>query len=142
MQSQASVASSSSRGNRGWGNRLTVAGHRPRENNYRIDGVSINDYTNGSPGSAGGANLGADAIAEFSVLQSSYSADYGRTSGGVINGITRSGSNAFSRQRIRVRPQRRDGRAQLFQSRARRQARFQPPSIWRFGRRPHHPQEY
>lgn len=95
VQSQASVASTSSRGNRGWGNQLTVAGHRPQENNYRIDGVSINDYTNGSPGSVGGANLGADAIAEFSVLQSNYSADYGRTSGGVINGITRSGSNEF-----------------------------------------------
>ena len=95
IQSQASVASSSSRGNRGWGNQLTVAGHRPQENNYRIDGVSINDYTNGSPGSVGGANLGADAIAEFSVLQSNYSAEYGRTSGGVINGITRSGTNAL-----------------------------------------------
>ena len=95
IQSQASVSSTSSRGNRGWGNQLTVAGHRPQENNYRIDGVSVNDYTNGSPGSVGGANLGADAIAEFSVLQSNYSAEYGRTSGGVINGITRSGSKDF-----------------------------------------------
>ncbi len=93
IQSQASASSTSSRGNRGWGNQLAVSGHRPQENNYRIDGVSINDYSNGAPGSAGGVNLGADAIAEFSVLQSNYSAEYGRTSGGVINAITKSGTN-------------------------------------------------
>src|SRR5207249_8954694 len=40
-------------------------------------------------------NLGADAIKEFSVLASNYTAEYGRTSGGVINAITRSGSNSF-----------------------------------------------
>ena len=95
IQTQAAVSSTSSKGNRGWGNQLTVAGHRPQENNYRIDGISINDYTNGGPGSVGGATLGADAIAEFSVLQSNYSAEYGRTSGGVINGTTRAGTNSF-----------------------------------------------
>jgi hypothetical protein len=57
--------------------------------------VSINDYSNGAPGSAGGVNLGADAIKEFSVLASNYTAEYGRTSGGVINAITRSGTNSF-----------------------------------------------
>ena len=36
-----------------------------------------------------------DAIQEFSVLTSNYSAEYGRTSGGVINAITRSGTNQF-----------------------------------------------
>ena len=60
IQTQAAVSSTSSKGNRGWGNQLTVAGHRPQENNYRIDGISINDYTNGGPGSVGGATLGAD----------------------------------------------------------------------------------
>ncbi|MDQ2920778.1 MAG: TonB-dependent receptor, partial [Acidobacteriota bacterium] len=51
--------------------------------------------TNGAPGSAGGVNLGADAVKEFSVLASNYTAEYGRTSGGVINAITRSGSNSI-----------------------------------------------
>jgi hypothetical protein len=95
VQAQANAASASSRGNRGWGNQLSVDGHRPQENNYRIDGVSINDYSNGAPGGASGANLGTDAVAEFSVIQSNYSAEYGRTSGGVINAITRSGTNRF-----------------------------------------------
>src|SRR4029077_2316637 len=40
-------------------------------------------------------NLGVDAIQEFSVLTSNYSAEYGKTSGGVVNAVTRSGANAF-----------------------------------------------
>jgi hypothetical protein len=95
VRTQAVVGTTSSRGNRGFGDELSITGHRPQENNYRIDGVSINDYTNGAPGSAGGVNLGADAIKEFSVLASNYTAEYGRTSGGVINAVTRSGSNSF-----------------------------------------------
>jgi len=95
IRTQYASGGTASRGNRGYGDELTITGHRPQENNYRIDGVSINDYTNGAPGSAGGVNLGADAIKEFSVLASNYTAEYGRTSGGVINAITRSGSNSI-----------------------------------------------
>src|SRR5712664_1991013 len=95
IRTQAVNGVTASRGNRGYGDELTITGHRPQENNYRIDGVSINDYSNGAPGSAGGVNLGADAIQEFSVLTSNYSAEYGRTSGGVINAITKSGTNSF-----------------------------------------------
>ena len=42
-----------------------------------------------------GQNLGVDAIQEFTVLTSNYSAEYGFTSGGVINAVTRSGTNTF-----------------------------------------------
>src|SRR5207247_10998829 len=61
----------------------------------RLDGVSINDYSNGAPGSVLGDNLGVDAVEQFSVLGSNYPAQYGRTTGGVINAVTRSGTNAF-----------------------------------------------
>src|ERR1700730_9785186 len=88
-------AGASNRGNRGYGTLLSISGHQPFENNYRINGVSINDYSNGSPGSSLGVNLGVDAVQEFSVLTSNYSAEYGRASGGVINGITKSGTNQF-----------------------------------------------
>src|SRR5258706_1150366 len=85
----------SNRGNTGYGMLLSVSGHQPFENNYRINGLSINDYSNGSPGSSLGVNLGVDAIEEFSVLTGNYSAEYGRASGGVINAITKSGTNQF-----------------------------------------------
>ena len=89
-----SVASTDRLG-RGLGVQLSISGGRPEQNNYLLDGVSINDYSNQSPGSILGGNLGADAVSEFSVLTSNYSAEYGRTSGGVISAITRSGTNAF-----------------------------------------------
>jgi hypothetical protein len=83
------------RGNRGYGNQMTISGTRPQQNNYRLDGVSFNDYSNGAPGSVVGVDLGVDAIREFSVLTSNYSAEYGRASGGVINAITRSGGSDY-----------------------------------------------
>ncbi len=95
IQTQPSFASGSDRGNRGFGSQASISGARPQQNNYRLDGVSINDYSNGAPGSVLGGNLGVDAIQEFSVLTSNYSAEYGKTSGGVINAITKSGSNQF-----------------------------------------------
>src|ERR1700731_3831058 len=85
IQTQASYAIGALRGNRGFGAQITVAGARPVQNNYRLDGVSINDRTNGGPGSVLGGNLGVDAIEEFSVSTSNYSTEYGRTSGGVVN---------------------------------------------------------
>ena len=88
-------ASTNNRGNRGYGTQLSISGARPQQNNYRLDGISVNDYVNGGPGSVLGSTLGVDAIAEFSVLTSNYSAEYGRTSGGVVNAITRSGTNEF-----------------------------------------------
>jgi outer membrane receptor protein involved in Fe transport len=95
IQTQPTFATGSDRGNRGFGQQLTISGARPQQNNYRLDGVSLNDYANGAPGSVLGGNLGVDAIQEFSVLTSNYSAEYGKTSGGVVNAITRSGTNGF-----------------------------------------------
>src|ERR1700720_3066765 len=93
IQTQPSFSSGADRGNRGFGQQLTISGARPQQNNYRLDGVSLNDYANGAPGSVLGGNLGVDAIEEFSVITSNYEADYGKTSGGVVNAITRSGTN-------------------------------------------------
>src|SRR5882672_3198617 len=80
---------------RGFGAAVSISGSRPDQNSYRLDGVSINDYANGAPGSVLGDNLGIDAVEQVSVLGSNYPAEYGRTSGGVINVVTRSGKNAF-----------------------------------------------
>ena len=81
-----------SRGNRGLEMQMTVSGGRPEQNNYRIDGISISDYSNGGGGSALGIDLGVDAIQEFSVITANAPADYGKTSGGVINAVTRQGT--------------------------------------------------
>jgi hypothetical protein len=86
---------STQRANRGLGMQLTIGGTRPQGNNYRLDGISINDYSNGGPGSVLGILLGVEAVQEFSVVTNSAPASYGRTSGGVINSITRSGTNAI-----------------------------------------------
>jgi len=95
IQTQPDFTAGPDRGKRGFGNQLTIDGARPQQNNYRLDGVSMNDYDNSAPGSVLGGDLGVDAIQEFSVLTSNYSADYGRTAGGVVNAITRSGTNQF-----------------------------------------------
>jgi Carboxypeptidase regulatory-like domain/TonB dependent receptor/TonB-dependent Receptor Plug Domain len=95
IQTQPSFAVGGDRGNRGFGSQLSISGARPQENNYRLDGISLNDYGNGAPGSVLGGNMGVDAIQEFSVLTSNYSAAYGKTSGGVVNAVSRSGTNQF-----------------------------------------------
>src|SRR5579864_1260731 len=94
-QIQTDFAVGGDRGNRGFGNQITVAGDRPEQNNYRLDGISINDFNNAAPGSVLGGDLGVDAVQEFSVITSNVSAEYGKTSGGVINAITKSGTNQF-----------------------------------------------
>jgi Carboxypeptidase regulatory-like domain/TonB dependent receptor len=94
IRSMASVSSTDRLG-RGLGVELSVSGGRPQQNNYLLDGISINDYTNQAPGSILGGNLGVDSVAEFVVLTTNQGAEYGRTSGGVISAITRSGTNQF-----------------------------------------------
>lgn len=89
------AATATTRLSRGLGAQLTVGGNRPQQNAYRLDGININDYANGGPGSVTGFTLGVDAVQEFSVISSDAPAQYGRMSGGVINSITRQGTDQF-----------------------------------------------
>ncbi len=85
----------SGRGQRGFGAQISISGGRPQQNNYIVDGISINDYANAAPGSVLGVDLGSEAVEEVSVVTSNYPAAYGRSSGGIINASTRSGSGPF-----------------------------------------------
>lgn len=81
IPTQAPASGASNRANRGIGTQLSISGTRPQQDNYRLDGISIEDYAGGGPGSVAGVAMGIDAIREFSVLTSNYSAEYGRTWG-------------------------------------------------------------
>jgi Carboxypeptidase regulatory-like domain/TonB-dependent Receptor Plug Domain len=94
IDTQMSYATSA-RGNRGFGGEMTISGQRSTFNNYRIDGISVNDYAMAAPGNVIGVVLGVDAIQEFQVLTGGFPAEYGRATGGVINAISRSGTNQF-----------------------------------------------
>jgi len=79
----------------GNGEFLSIAGGRPTDNVFTVDNLIVNDYSNASPGSGLGVNLGVDGIREFRVLTNEYTAQYGRTSGGVVDAVYKSGTNQF-----------------------------------------------
>jgi len=93
VRTENAPALSNSRGNRGLGTMMAISGSRPEQSSYRLDGVSVNDYDGGGPASVLGISLGVDAIQEFSVVTGNAPADYGKTSGGVIDAVTRAGTN-------------------------------------------------
>lgn len=75
--------------------KISINGTRPEQSSFLLDGTDINDVYNKTPGSVGGVLLGVEAVLEFQVLTNSYSAEFGRSAGGVINAVTRSGTNQF-----------------------------------------------
>ncbi len=79
----------------GAGFKFSVSGSRANANSFLLDGTIINDAQNFSPGSAANVMLGVETLREFRVLTSTYSAEYGRHMGGVVNAVTKSGTNAF-----------------------------------------------
>ena len=70
---------------------LSFAGQRARSNNITVDGLDNNDSIIG----AVRATFSQEAVREFQVLTNSFSAEFGKASGGVVNIVTRSGTNAF-----------------------------------------------
>ena len=88
-------AGDNSRSNRGVGTQISIGGTRPAANNYRLDGVTTNDYSGAGPGGALGGTLGVDAIQEFTVVTADATPEYGRTYGGVVSAVTRQGTNKF-----------------------------------------------
>jgi hypothetical protein len=70
---------------------ITVAGGRNTQNEFRLDGISNKNLTQNTA-----LNFPSpDALQEFIIMTSNYSAEFGRNSGGVIMGVTRAGTNDF-----------------------------------------------
>jgi hypothetical protein len=71
-------------------------GQRSTFNNFLLDGVDNNAYGTSNQGFSNQVvQLSPDAVAEFKVVTNNMSAEYGRTSGAVVNASMRSGTNAF-----------------------------------------------
>lgn len=79
----------------GAGSKISVSGARPEFTSFLLDGLDINDDVNKSPGSVAGVMLGVETIREFSAITNSYTAEFGRAAGGVINAVSKSGTNEF-----------------------------------------------
>lgn len=73
----------------GSGNPYSVSGQRSESMTFLLDGADNNDFL--------GNNIvvdpNPDAVAEFKILTNNYTAEYGRTSGGIVNQVIKSGTN-------------------------------------------------
>lgn len=69
----------------------SVGGNRPRNNNFTLDGVDNND--NIITGHV--IDVIPEAVGEFTILTNQYSAEYGHSSAGQFNTVTKSGTNEF-----------------------------------------------
>jgi hypothetical protein len=75
---------------------FNVNGMRSTYNFFLVDGMDNTAYGTSNQGySAQVVQLSPDALAEFRVITSNYSAEYGRVGGAVVNAVMRSGTNQF-----------------------------------------------
>ena len=75
----------------GIGRQISVLGARPNQNSFQLDGVYVNDAASASPASAAGNVLGLEMVREVHLVTNPYSAEYGRSVGGVFTAVSRSG---------------------------------------------------
>jgi len=76
------------------GPKISINGARPNQAMYLLDGTEINSLRyNNIPGSMAGQLLGVEAVREFTILKNNYGAQYGRGVGGIMNAVTRAGTN-------------------------------------------------
>lgn len=75
---------------------INVNGMRSTYNNFLLDGMDNNAYSTSNQGFSNQVALPSpDAVAEFKVITSNFSAEYGRVGGAVVNVVMRSGGNRF-----------------------------------------------
>jgi hypothetical protein len=78
---------------------ISLSGQRGINSNVNVDGVDYNQPffggIRGGERSNSAFTLPQESIKEFQVVAAGYSAEFGRSSGGIVNAVTKSGSNAF-----------------------------------------------
>jgi outer membrane receptor for ferrienterochelin and colicin len=79
------------------GGQFSIAGQRPSQTNLQIDGVDANNsfFGENRGGSRVPFNFSLESIREFQVVTNGYDVEYGNYSGGVVNIVTRGGTNEF-----------------------------------------------
>ncbi|MBI2823037.1 MAG: carboxypeptidase regulatory-like domain-containing protein [Acidobacteria bacterium] len=75
------------------GGQLMIAGTRSRQSLFQLDGTDLRNHRGTTPGSLAGVQLGVDTVQEFSVITAVANAEYGGFAGGVVNAVTKSGTN-------------------------------------------------
>ncbi|MFT5003472.1 MAG: hypothetical protein ACI952_001825 [Flavobacteriales bacterium] len=78
-------------GDSDFGNLASFGGSSVGENTYYINGINTTNFRNG----LGGSELPFEMYKSFEVKTGGYSAEFGRSTGGVVNAVTKSGSNEF-----------------------------------------------
>jgi hypothetical protein len=79
--------------NNSGGLELHINGAPARSNSYLLDGANVRSFYGVGIMTAAETSLGVETVQEFRVVTNSFSADYGRSMGGVINVVTKSGGN-------------------------------------------------
>lgn len=77
----------------GWAKKVSISGARSEDSTFLLDGTYIADMNHHIPSGPSGALLGVETVREFQVLTNSFGAQYGRTMGGVLNAVSKSGTN-------------------------------------------------
>jgi Carboxypeptidase regulatory-like domain/TonB-dependent Receptor Plug Domain len=78
----------------GFGQKISISGMRVSSNDYTLDGQDIDNAYN-DIGNPTGEAAGIDAVQEYEVVTNPFSADYGRTGAGLVQIVTKSGTNDF-----------------------------------------------
>ena len=81
-------------------------GQDPRNNNYMLDGGNNNDDVIGQRAGTQ-ARTPIEAIQEFQVITNQFDAEFGRTTGAVVNAVTKSGTNSLHGSAFEILPGRR-----------------------------------
>ncbi len=91
ITSVALLAPGATEGDSAFGKQASFGGSSVAENAYFVNGLNVTDFRNG----IGGSTIPFEFYQDFQIKTGGYSAEFGRSTGGVINAVTKSGGNEF-----------------------------------------------